>query len=59
VLQWNSEINRMLQMPDVRERFLAMGMVPLGGTPERHAEMLKTEIARSADIIKAAGIVLE
>jgi tripartite-type tricarboxylate transporter receptor subunit TctC len=59
VLQWNGEINCLLQMPEVRERFLAMGMVPLGGSPERHAETLKSEITRSADMIKAAGIALE
>ena len=33
VTRWNAEINRVLKVPEVRERFAAAGMSPMGGTP--------------------------
>ena len=35
VNQINAEVNRRLEQPQVRERFLSLGVVPLSGTPER------------------------
>ncbi|MBI3937709.1 MAG: tripartite tricarboxylate transporter substrate binding protein [Betaproteobacteria bacterium] len=55
----NAEINRMLQQPDVRKHFLALGVVPLGGTPEALGNYLKFEIARWAKVIKDTGIKFE
>jgi tripartite-type tricarboxylate transporter receptor subunit TctC len=54
--QINGEINRLLQRAEVRERFLAAGMVPLGGPPERLAEYLKLEVVRWAKVILEAGV---
>jgi tripartite-type tricarboxylate transporter receptor subunit TctC len=34
VHQLNAEINRILQQPEMRERFLNISMVPVGGTRE-------------------------
>ena len=36
----NADVNRILQKPDVRERFLKIGMIPYGGTPEALARLL-------------------
>jgi tripartite-type tricarboxylate transporter receptor subunit TctC len=55
----NAEINRMLQQPDVREKLLALGVVPLTGTPEALGDYLKFEAARWAKLIKEAGIKAE
>ena len=55
----NAEVNRMLLQPDVRERFRALGVTPLSGTPEDLGNYLKSEIARYAQLIKEAGIKLE
>jgi len=49
----NADINPILQQPDVRERFLATGNVPLGGTPDALRDYLKLEIARWSKVIKA------
>jgi tripartite-type tricarboxylate transporter receptor subunit TctC len=59
ITRLNTEINRILQMPDVRERFRSLGVTPLSGTPEDLGNLLKSEIARYAKLIKAAGIKLE
>ena len=59
VNQLNAEINRMVRQPEVRERFLSLGLVPIGGTPAALGDYLKVEIARWAKVIKEAGIKLE
>jgi len=55
----NAEVNRALEQPQVRERFLALGVAPLSGTPEALGAYLKFEIDRWAKLIKQAGIKLE
>ncbi len=54
--QINAEINRILRQPEQRERFLSIGMVPVGGSPEALGEYLKVEIARWAKVIREAGV---
>lgn len=56
VNQINAEINRILQQPEVRKRFLSIGMVPIGSTPDALGDYLKLEIARWAKVIKEAGV---
>ena len=34
VVRWNGEIDRILQLPDVKERLVGNGMEPVGGGPE-------------------------
>ena len=55
----NGEINRMLQTPDVRERFQALGVSPLGGTPEALGKYLEFEVNRWAKLIKETGVKLK
>ncbi len=55
----NGEINRMLQTPEVRERFQTLGVTPLGGTPETLGKYLAFETARWAKLIKEAGIQIK
>jgi tripartite-type tricarboxylate transporter receptor subunit TctC len=55
----NTEVNRMLLQPDVRERFKGLGVTPLSGTPEDLGNLLKSEIVRYAKLIKDAGIRLD
>lgn len=55
IAKLNGEINKILLMPDVRERFLAGGVEPVGGTPEKFGEHLKVEIAKWGKVVKATG----
>ena len=55
----NSEINRMLQAADVRERFQTLGVAPLGGTPEALGKYLEFETTRWAKLIKDTGVKLK
>jgi len=52
----NTEINRMMQQPETRERILSTGLVPVGGTPAELGNYLKSEIARWTKVVKEAGI---
>ncbi len=56
VTRWNDEINRILQLSDVKERLAADGIVSAGGSPERFHEFLKREIEKWQKVVKVAGI---
>ena len=55
----SAEINRILQLPDVRERLGALGAEIIGGTPQEFAAHIKREIPKWAKVIKDAGVRLE
>lgn len=52
----NSEIVKILNSADVKERFAKQGVEVRTGTPEQFSEFLKSEVARWAKVIKDAGI---
>ncbi len=56
VTRWNREINRIIQLPEFRERMLADGIEPAGGSPERLRDALHREIAKWRNVVKIAGI---
>jgi tripartite-type tricarboxylate transporter receptor subunit TctC len=56
VARLNAEINKAIASPAIREKWLALGIEPVGGTPERFAEHVKKETAKWTDVIKRAGI---
>jgi tripartite-type tricarboxylate transporter receptor subunit TctC len=49
----------MLQLPQIRERFQALGVMPLSSTPEDLGKYLKFESARWGKLIRETGIKLE
>ena len=59
VTQWNTEVNRAIQLPDIRERFASVGLEPTPGTPEDLARQLKREVERWAMVVKKAGVKVE
>ena len=59
VNRWNAEINRVLKVPEVRERFIAAGMSPMGGTAREAEDYFAAETKRWATVIRSAKIVLE
>jgi tripartite-type tricarboxylate transporter receptor subunit TctC len=52
----NADVNRILLLPDVQEKRRAFGYRFIGGTPERLAEHLKSEIRRWGDVAKSAAL---
>ena len=55
----NAEINRVISLPDVRERLAAVGAEPLGGTPEDFAAVIKSDVARFTKLVRDTGIQAE
>ena len=58
VARWNSEINRILEMPDVKERMTASGLDIVGGTPAHLQKVLSGDVAKWQKVVKAANIKL-
>jgi tripartite-type tricarboxylate transporter receptor subunit TctC len=55
VSQLNAEIARILRLPDVREKLLAVGMEPVTNSPDEFAAFVQSEIAKWARVVKASG----
>jgi tripartite-type tricarboxylate transporter receptor subunit TctC len=55
----NQDIQRVLKLPDVRERMLAEGTLPTGGTPAQFGELVRGEVEQWRRIIQQAAIVPE
>jgi tripartite-type tricarboxylate transporter receptor subunit TctC len=51
----NAEVNKIVAMPDVREKLAGIGAEPIGGTPQQFGALVQTEIAKYAEVIKATG----
>ena len=50
---------KILHAPDMKERILGMGGIPLGNTPEEFATYMKTEEEKWAKVVKAAKVGTE
>ena len=53
------EFAGIIQQPDVRARFLQMGMQPMGTTPAEFSAEIRDAVVRWPPIVKAAGIRTE
>jgi tripartite-type tricarboxylate transporter receptor subunit TctC len=51
----SSEIGHITRLPEVRERFLALGAEPVGSSAEDFAAFNKSELAKWARIVKQSG----
>ena len=59
VARLNAEVNKVLQMPDVREKIATGGAQAAGGTSEDFAAFVKADYAKWGKIVKDAAIKLE
>ena len=55
----SAEVQKAMQAPDLKERYLALGMDPVANTPEELGALMLRERERYATIIKRATIKLE
>jgi tripartite-type tricarboxylate transporter receptor subunit TctC len=56
VARWNDETNRILQLPDVKERMTSSGLDIVGGTPADLRKVLDQDIAKWTKVVKLANI---
>jgi tripartite-type tricarboxylate transporter receptor subunit TctC len=59
VAKWNSELKRVLGLPDIQERLRQLGSEPVGNTPEEFAKFVRAEHAKYARAIRDAGVKVE
>ena len=55
----SAEFVKILRTPDMKERILGMGGIPLGNTPEEFAAYMKAEEEKWAKVVKAAKVSTE
>jgi len=55
VKRLNTEIVRIINAPDVRQKLVDMGAEPAPNTPEEFAAMVKAEVAKWADVVRKSG----
>lgn len=55
----NREVNRVLQMPDVRQRLDQLGLEIEGGSAQKFDAFIKSQAARLTQLIKAGAVQVE
>jgi len=56
VTQWNTEIRKILKLPDIRERLANEGLDPADAPPERFSEAVKRDVAKWQKVVKTGNI---
>ena len=55
IARLHAEIVKMLNLPETKERFIALGAEPVGNKPEEFAIYLKSEIAKWGKVVRDSG----
>jgi len=55
VKRLNTEIVKIINSPDVKEKLISLGAEPVGDSPEHFAVLVKAEISKWADVVKKSG----
>jgi len=55
VKRLNTEIVKIIRMPDVNEKLTALGAEPVGNTPEEFGALVRAEVGKWADVVKKSG----
>jgi tripartite-type tricarboxylate transporter receptor subunit TctC len=55
VKRLNTEIVKIINLPDVQEKLLALGAEPVGNSSEEFTAFVKTEVVKWGDVVKKSG----
>lgn len=55
----NSELVKIVRMPDVKERFTGQGLTPVGSTIEQMTALMREESKENAKLVKQIGLVVQ
>jgi len=55
VMRLNTELVKIVNLPDIKERFLSQGLTPVGSTPEQISALIKEESLEYAKLVKKIG----
>jgi tripartite-type tricarboxylate transporter receptor subunit TctC len=59
VLKLNAAVNKALQSPAFQQQFATIGDEPGGGTPEQFVDLIRTDSAKWAEVIRRSGARFE
>jgi tripartite-type tricarboxylate transporter receptor subunit TctC len=59
VAKVNAATNRVMQLPDVRQRLEAMSVTPAGGTPQEYSDFVAKERKKWGEVVKRSGAKAE
>jgi len=52
----NRELVKALASPDIKERFVSIGFVPVGSSPEEFAALIKSDTENWSKVIRAGNL---
>jgi len=55
----NAELNRIVRLPEVADKFAEQGVTPTGSTPEAFAQLIAAELRQWSETARAANIKVE
>jgi tripartite-type tricarboxylate transporter receptor subunit TctC len=55
----SAEVQKILKMPDVVQRFYEFAFIPGGSDPESFTQLVRGEYARWEPIVRSVGVQLE
>jgi tripartite-type tricarboxylate transporter receptor subunit TctC len=55
VKRLNTEIVKIINMPDVQKKMIELGAEPVGDTPEQFGAFVKAEGVKWGDVVKKSG----
>ncbi len=59
VERFATEVGRVMRLPDVREKSLALGAEPAAGTPAQFAAFIRAEIPKWAAVVKSGNVKVD
>lgn len=59
VARLNAEVNKVLQLPEVRDKIMNGGAIPVGGSSEEFAAFLRKDYDKWGRIVKESGVKLQ
>lgn len=59
IARLQGEISRIVKIPEIRDRFLALGAEPVGSTPEQFAAFYRAEVLKWARVVKDSGAQID
>jgi len=55
----NGAFNQIIQLPEIREKLISLGVDPTGGSAQQFGDILNQEIPKMRQIITSAGITID
>lgn len=59
ITRLNTELNKALASPELRQKFAAIGADPGGGTPGQFSELIRKEYVKWGEVIRRSGAKIE